>query len=672
MDERDEEAMERGLQASKAVVCILSKSYFQRPFCVKELSWACKYDKPVIICVPSELKGFIGEFGGQPPKGAGTAMVVAAPGFLRGLIKIDIMTLDRSDNKYWQVGVDKVRGAARKTIQPILKPGATINSATEEALIALSAHPAAGDDDTDDGLANGQRPDAVYATSARKDLTFATERGFYSRLFKYNMDKVTADRAFEVLVMSSTTLEDKVEALRWLGFQLQTGGVAKGDFDWVCDERGHFFELLNPLMSDGLGVDEASLQRAELAMNLLHNLCVSSSGAATVEQAQKNRQLAADASNPSTLVKIARTAGKNSALQQQSLRALSAIARKSKFISDSLYDTWIFELGEQPIEGCNVPIHTGLLEIFESCVDDCVNGDVEEKLEQRHKDSVRSKVTSILGLLATNNEMCSILISAGAVDMACRLLKACKLETGVVVDETAHLLCGLLDSASIQDKTAAVEKGVCSALVEAIASETLDSSVTPFLLRALVVVLQSVTAAVRIVDGFEHSQNIIKRCIRSGEADICRFTAHLAFTLGSKKAFRSLMYTEDHGLPVVKAMIETMNNPDCHTQAKLFLFRSIVTLAKVNENALVRAMLTDGMLQRLMPSFDEQYKQMLQQNVHEIEGLKKRDKESNDARDTATFATVPAPSPPPPMPTHPPFSPPLQHVISRKHGQPRR
>jgi hypothetical protein len=198
MDERDEEAMERGLQASKAVVCILSKSYFQRPFCVKELSWACKYDKPVIICVPSELKGFIGEFGGQPPKGAGTAMVVAAPGFLRGLMKIDIMTLDRSDNKYWQVGVDKVRGAARKTIQPILKPGATINSATEEALIALSAHPAAGDDDTDDGLANGQRPDAVYATSARKYLTFATERGFYSRLFKYDMDKVTADRAFEV------------------------------------------------------------------------------------------------------------------------------------------------------------------------------------------------------------------------------------------------------------------------------------------------------------------------------------------------------------------------------------------------------------------------------------------------------------------------------------------
>jgi hypothetical protein len=531
--------------------------------------------------------------------------------------------------------------------------------------------------------------------------------------------------------MSSTTLEDKVEALRWLGFQLQKGGVAKGDFDWVCDERGHFFELLNPLMSDGLGVDEASSQRAELAINLLHNLCVSSSGAATVEQAQKNRQwgegylgarnthernslslikyvypsikmyalllilpvfgdyiksetlygvlslhpikrLAADASNPSTLVKIARTAGKNSALQQQSLRALSAIARKSKFISDSLYDTWIYELGEQPIEGCNVPIHTGLLEIFESCVDDCVNGDVEEKLEQRHKDSVRAKVTSILELLATNNEMCSILISAGAVDMACRLLKACKLETGVVVDETAHLLCSLLDSASIQDKTAAVEKGVCSALVEAIASETLDSSVTPFVLRALVVVLQSVTAAVRIVDGFEHSQNIIKRCIRSGEADICRFTAHLAFTLSSKKAFRSLMYTEDHGLPVVKAMIETMNNPDCHTQAKLFLFRSIVTLAKVNENALVRAMLTDGMLQRLMPSFDEQYKQMLQQNVHEIEGLKKRDKESNDARDTATFATVPGPSPPPPMPTHPPFSPPLQHVISRKHGQPRR
>ena len=66
MDRRDEDAMREGVKNSDAVVAILSELYFQRPFCIKEIVWACEFGKPVIPCVPSDLKGFIGEFGGQP------------------------------------------------------------------------------------------------------------------------------------------------------------------------------------------------------------------------------------------------------------------------------------------------------------------------------------------------------------------------------------------------------------------------------------------------------------------------------------------------------------------------------------------------------------------------------------------------------------------------------
>ena len=65
----------------------------------------------------------------------------------------------------------------------------------------------------------------------------------------------------------------KVKALMWLGFALQEGKLEhKKDFDWLCAQRGHFLQVLNPLMSDGL-VNQAALQRGENAMNLLTLLC---------------------------------------------------------------------------------------------------------------------------------------------------------------------------------------------------------------------------------------------------------------------------------------------------------------------------------------------------------------------------------------------------------------
>lgn len=62
-------------------------------------------------------------------------------------------------------------------------------------------------------------------------------------------------------------------ALKWLGFSLQQGKLQhKKDFDWKYVEHGHFFQLLNPIMSAGL-VNETALQRGEYAMNLLTMLC---------------------------------------------------------------------------------------------------------------------------------------------------------------------------------------------------------------------------------------------------------------------------------------------------------------------------------------------------------------------------------------------------------------
>ena len=138
MDKRDEDAMRRGVAESAAVVVLLSKSYFERPFCLKELVWACELGKPVIPCVPSDLKGFIGEFGGQPPRGGAEPTVAAAPDFLRGILSINVETLDRSDNKYWEVGVGKIRDAERKTI-PVRLEEAGVDTLEEAAAAAQSA-----------------------------------------------------------------------------------------------------------------------------------------------------------------------------------------------------------------------------------------------------------------------------------------------------------------------------------------------------------------------------------------------------------------------------------------------------------------------------------------------------------------------------------------------------
>ena len=48
MDERDEAAMKEGVQNSKFFLTIVSETYFERPFCIKELEWAMEYKKPMV------------------------------------------------------------------------------------------------------------------------------------------------------------------------------------------------------------------------------------------------------------------------------------------------------------------------------------------------------------------------------------------------------------------------------------------------------------------------------------------------------------------------------------------------------------------------------------------------------------------------------------------------
>ena len=56
MKERDESAMENGVINSNIFLMIVSETYFTRPFCIKEIEWAVKYKKPIVIVIDVKLK----------------------------------------------------------------------------------------------------------------------------------------------------------------------------------------------------------------------------------------------------------------------------------------------------------------------------------------------------------------------------------------------------------------------------------------------------------------------------------------------------------------------------------------------------------------------------------------------------------------------------------------
>ena len=92
-------AMEAGVKDCDVVIIILSPDYFNRPFCVKEREWASQYNKPIVYVTLPLWKSNIGEFCQHADKA----------GFP---ISSNVMTIDRSDPEYLELGVTKLIKAA--------------------------------------------------------------------------------------------------------------------------------------------------------------------------------------------------------------------------------------------------------------------------------------------------------------------------------------------------------------------------------------------------------------------------------------------------------------------------------------------------------------------------------------------------------------------------------
>ncbi|XRA99313.1 TIR domain-containing protein [Pycnococcus provasolii] len=123
MTHRDEAAMERGVKESAAVIAILSATYFARPYCLKELEWARTYQTPIIPCVPSSLREAIGALLGKAPapvrrsnggkakrarKSAASGDIVAVPASMQDLGRVNVLTLYREDDEFWNLSLKKV------------------------------------------------------------------------------------------------------------------------------------------------------------------------------------------------------------------------------------------------------------------------------------------------------------------------------------------------------------------------------------------------------------------------------------------------------------------------------------------------------------------------------------------------------------------------------------
>ena len=107
MNARDEEAMEEGVQYSEKVLVIASPLYFTRPFCLKELEWAVKYEKPIVVAIAVAHKNNIGD------------ILKTCPPRYRNIGSINWITLIRGDREYWDVGVKQIFTQAPKILKPL-------------------------------------------------------------------------------------------------------------------------------------------------------------------------------------------------------------------------------------------------------------------------------------------------------------------------------------------------------------------------------------------------------------------------------------------------------------------------------------------------------------------------------------------------------------------------
>ena len=104
MKERDEEAMQEGVRNSSTFLAIVSEKYFTRPFCIKELEWAIKFEKGIVVVIDVGLKSKIGD------------LLQLCPQNLRTIGSINFIDLNRGDVDYWKVGMKKILEAERKVL----------------------------------------------------------------------------------------------------------------------------------------------------------------------------------------------------------------------------------------------------------------------------------------------------------------------------------------------------------------------------------------------------------------------------------------------------------------------------------------------------------------------------------------------------------------------------
>ena len=88
------DAMEEAVQHSDAFVCILTPSYFESEYCLNELKWALKYEKPIISCYPSDHK--VG------------AILKAAPDAVAFIQSIDSKKVDISNPAFFAASLEMI------------------------------------------------------------------------------------------------------------------------------------------------------------------------------------------------------------------------------------------------------------------------------------------------------------------------------------------------------------------------------------------------------------------------------------------------------------------------------------------------------------------------------------------------------------------------------------
>lgn len=126
MADRSSAAMKKGVENAQCVIAIItgpcdnpdcpddlpaSNAYFARPYCVSELRWAKEAGVKIQPVIRASDKSKIAE------------LMSLAPDDLQFLCDIDFITLDRSDNDYWAVGIKKLmRGIGKAAVDPSAPP----------------------------------------------------------------------------------------------------------------------------------------------------------------------------------------------------------------------------------------------------------------------------------------------------------------------------------------------------------------------------------------------------------------------------------------------------------------------------------------------------------------------------------------------------------------------